>query len=121
MATVTKKELTDRIADAMNEKRVHIKDILQRFLDEVVAELAKGNRIEFRDFGVFEVRVRKPRMAQNPRTLQQVAVPVRSTVKFKVGRVMKDAVQKIPVPARAAKAERTTAPSAASPASPPPA
>lgn len=94
MRTVTKKELTDRIADSTKAKRTLVKDIVQRFLDEIVAELAKGNRLEFRDFGVFEVRTRKPRMAQNPRTLERVPVPVKSTVKFKVGRLMKDAVQK---------------------------
>lgn len=93
MSTVTKKELTDRIADAIGEKRTVVKDIVQRFLGEIVAELAKGNRLEFRDFGVFEVRTRKPRMAQNPRTLERVPVPVKSTVKFKVGRLMKDSVQ----------------------------
>ena len=93
MSTVTKKELTDRIADAIGEKRTVVKDIVQRFLGEIVAELAKGNRLEFRDFGVFEVRTRKPRMAQNPRTLERVPVPVKSTVKFKVGRLMKESVQ----------------------------
>jgi len=93
MRTVTKKELADRIADATKAKRSLVKDIIQRFLDEIVDELASGNRLEFRDFGVFEVRTRKPRMAQNPRTLERVPVPVKSTVKFKVGRRMKESVQ----------------------------
>ena len=94
MATVTKKQLTDRVADATRNKRVLIKDLVQRFLDEVVSELAKGNRLEFRDFGVFTVRERKPRIAQNPRTLERVEVPSKRTVKFKVGRRMRDRVQK---------------------------
>jgi integration host factor subunit beta len=119
METVTKKELTDRIADSLDEKRVLVKDIIQRFLDEMVEELSKGKRLEFRDFGVFEVRLRKPRMAQNPRTLQRVPVPVRCTVKFKVGRLMKDNVQKAVVHLRP-KAERS-APAASSQAAPPPA
>lgn len=93
MRTVTKKELTDRIADALGAKRTLVKDVVQQFLDEIVAELASGNRLEFRDFGVFEVRTRKPRMAQNPRTLERVPVPLKSTVKFKVGRRMKRSVQ----------------------------
>jgi len=93
MSTITKKELTVRIADAVATKRVLVKDIIQRFLDEIIQELAKGNRLEFRDFGVLEVRTRKPRMAQNPRTLQRVPVPVKRTVKFKVGRLMRDRVQ----------------------------
>jgi integration host factor subunit beta len=93
MRTVTKKELTDRIADALGAKRTLVKEVVQHFLDEIVGELANGNRLEFRDFGVFEVRTRKPRMAQNPRTLEQVPVPLKSTVKFKVGRRMKRSVQ----------------------------
>jgi integration host factor subunit beta len=89
MATITKKELIDRIADTTNQRRVQVKRIVQQFLDQIVAELGKGNRLEFRDFGVFETKVRKARKAQNPKTLEPVAVPEKRTVKFKVGRLMK--------------------------------
>ncbi|MDB5328805.1 MAG: ihfB, partial [Phycisphaerales bacterium] len=61
MATITKKELIDRIADSTNERRVQVKRVVQQFLDEVIGELSKGNRLEFRDFGVFECKVRKAR------------------------------------------------------------
>src|ERR1700710_1843140 len=89
MATITKKELIDRIADSTNNRRVQVKRVVQQFLDEIVNELGKGNRLEFRDFGVFESKIRKARKAQNPKTLQPVAVPEKRTVKFKVGRLMK--------------------------------
>jgi integration host factor subunit beta len=89
MATVTKKELIDRIAETTHSRRVQVKRIVQQFLDEIVNELGKGNRLEFRDFGVFESKLRKARKAQNPKTLQPVAVPEKRTVKFKVGRLMK--------------------------------
>ena len=89
MATITKKELIDRIADTTGHRRVQVKKVVQQFLDEIVAELGKGNRLEFRDFGVFESKLRKARRAQNPKTLQPVAVPEKRTVKFKVGRLMK--------------------------------
>ncbi|HRK29872.1 MAG TPA: HU family DNA-binding protein [Tepidisphaeraceae bacterium] len=89
MATVTKKELIDRISEATTDKRAIVKRVVQQFLDEVIAELAKGNRLEFRDFGVFETKVRKKRRAQNPKTLEPVEVPEKRTVKFKIGRVMK--------------------------------
>ena len=89
MATITKKELIDRIAEATGHRRVQVKKVVQQFLDEIVAELGKGNRLEFRDFGVFESKLRKARRAQNPKTLQPVAVPEKRTVKFKVGRLMK--------------------------------
>ncbi len=89
MATITKKELIDRIAERTGNKRVVVKRIIQNFLDEVVNELAQSNRLEFRDFGVFEVKERAPRVAQNPKTMEKVKVPAKATVKFKVGRMMK--------------------------------
>lgn len=92
MATVTKKELIEQIAAATGEKRVAVKNIVQSFLDQVIIELGKGNRLEFRDFGVFEIKQRKPRRAQNPKTLEPVQVPAKRTVKFKVGRMMKQAM-----------------------------
>ncbi len=89
MNTITKKDLIDRIADRTGNKRVVVKRIIQSFLDDIIDELSKGNRLEFRDFGVFECRVRAARKAQNPKTLERVEVPEKRTVKFKVGRVMK--------------------------------
>ena len=90
MATITKKELIDRIAEATQAKRVIVKRIVQLFLDEITTELGKGNRLEFRDFGVFETRTRASRVAQNPKTLERVEVPAKRTVKFKMGRQMKE-------------------------------
>src|SRR3984957_8423924 len=89
MATITKKELIDRIADNAAQRRVQVKKVVQKFLDEIVNELGKGNRLEFRDFGVFETKLRKAPKAQTPKTLEPVAVPEKRTVKFKVGRLMK--------------------------------
>lgn len=89
MATITKKELIDQISEATRQKRVVVKRIVQSFLDSIIVELGKGNRLEFRDFGVFEVKDRKARKAQNPKTLEEVWVPPKRTVKFKVGRLMK--------------------------------
>lgn len=89
MRTVTKKELIDRIADRTGNKRVVVKRVIQQFLDEIMDELGRGNRLEFRDFGVFESKVRAARVAQNPKTLERVHVAEKRTVKFKVGRIMK--------------------------------
>jgi len=90
MATVTKKELVDRIAESADAKRVVVRRIIQTFLDEIIKELGNGNRLEFRDFGVFESRMRAPRVAQNPKTMDKVSVPAKRTVKFKVGRLMRE-------------------------------
>ena len=90
MSTVTKKELIGRIAGRTQAKRVLVKSIIQAFLDEVTAELCKNNRLEFRDFGVFETRTKAARIAQNPKTLERVQVPAKRTVKFKMGRLMRE-------------------------------
>jgi nucleoid DNA-binding protein len=97
MATVTKKELIDRIAEQTQAKRVVVKRIVQAFLEEVTAELCKSNRLEFRDFGVFETRTRAARIAQNPKTLDRVEVPAKRTVKFKMGRLMRENLSSVPV------------------------
>ncbi|CAE7223664.1 bioF [Symbiodinium necroappetens] len=93
MATITKKDLIDRIADQTGQRRVAVKKTVQSFLDQVILELGKGNRLEFRDFGVFEIRERKARMAQNPKTLERVHVPAKKVVKFKVGRLMQQSLE----------------------------
>jgi len=90
MKTVTKKDLVDRIAEQSGNKRIIVKRIIQKFLEEVVSELGEGNRLEFRDFGVFEIRERAPRVAQNPKTMEKVHVAKKRTVKFKVGRLLKE-------------------------------
>lgn len=90
MSTVTKKELISRIAERTQAKRVLVKRIIQAFLDEIVSELCQNNRLEFRDFGVFETRTRAARIAQNPKTLERVEVPAKHTVKFKMGRLMRE-------------------------------
>ena len=96
MSTITKKDLIDRISDTTQAKRVVVKRIVQQFLDEVVAELAADNRLEFRDFGVFETRTRTARVAQNPKTLERVQVPAKRSVKFKMGRLLKEKLATIP-------------------------
>ncbi|MBL9079812.1 MAG: integration host factor subunit beta [Planctomycetes bacterium] len=92
MKTVTKKELVHRIAERTGVTKVVAKDVIQSFLNAIIDELAEGNRLEFREFGVFESRERAARLAQNPRTLEKVPVPAKRIVKFKVGRLMRKKV-----------------------------
>lgn len=92
MKTVTKKELVHRIADKTGVTKVVAKEVIQSFLNSIIDELAEGNRLEFREFGVFESRERAARLAQNPRTLEKVPVPKKRIVKFKVGRLMRKKV-----------------------------
>ncbi|HAQ67951.1 MAG: integration host factor subunit beta [Planctomycetota bacterium] len=92
MSTVTKKELIERLAEQSGLKRQDVRQVVQGFLDEVINELGKGNRLEFRDFGIFDVRERAERVAQNPKTLERVMVPAKRTARFRVGRLMKQCV-----------------------------
>jgi len=115
METITKKDLVNYITDSLTRKearsteslhlsedqratkvrvtKVLVKEVIQSFLDKITEELARGNRLEFREFGVFEVKDRAPRRAQNPRTLEKVQVPAKRVVKFKVGRKMREMVE----------------------------
>lgn len=89
MAT-TKKDLVDRIAQSTGAQQSLVKKVVQQFFDEIIAELAKGGRLEFRDFGVFETRTTPPRMAQNPKILEKVHVLAKRRVVFRAGRAVKE-------------------------------
>ena len=90
MKTTTKKDLIDRIAESTGTQHVLAKRVIQHFLDEITWELAKGDRLEFRDFGVFDTKTTPARMAQNPRTLKKLEVPAKRRVVFRAGRMMKE-------------------------------
>ena len=71
-------------------------DVLQKFLDSIAAALANGDRVELRNFGIFEIQVRKARTGRNPNApATDVPIPQRSVVKFKPGKELKTAVLKI--------------------------
>ena len=93
--TIAKRTIAERIAERHGLGQIQTLQIVQAFLDEIIDELAKGNRLEFRDFGVFETVVRKARTALNPKTLEKVQVSSKVVVKFKVGRLMKEKVEKL--------------------------
>lgn len=93
----TKKHLIDAVAARTKMKRADVKVVVQTLLDQIVEELGKGNRLELRDFGVFEVRERAQREAQNPKTLEKVVVPPKRAVKFKSGRKMCEAMEQEPL------------------------
>jgi integration host factor subunit beta len=92
VATITKQDLVYRISERMGQKKVVTKQIIQSFIDEIVRELERGNRLEFREFGVFELKERAARKARNPQTGDSVYVPAKKVVHFKPGRKMKEVV-----------------------------
>jgi integration host factor subunit beta len=91
--TIAKRVIADRIAARLNLPQGQTLQVVQAFLDEIVSELSSGNRLEFRDFGVFELVTRKPRTALNPKTLEKVPVQRRTVVKFRAGRLLKARVK----------------------------
>jgi len=92
---VSKRDLVKKISELTGQYQSVVRTIVQCSLDQIIEELSKGNRIEFRDFGVFEVVEKKARVARNPRTGEVVNLPKRTVVHFKTGRLMKEKVKKL--------------------------
>ncbi len=123
MITITKRDLVQRISEDTGVQQQKAKEVIQGFLDQIIQELATGNRLEFRDFGVFEPKAKAPRTARNPRTGERIQVPEKVTVKFKAGRMMKQKMQpaaKAPSPEPSAPAPTSTAPGNPAPGNPAP-
>ncbi len=91
--TITKREMCETIAKKTGYSQVIAREIIQLFFDQVIDELGKGNRMEFRNFGVFDTRLQPARRARNPRTDEVVHVPAKAVVSFKVGKTMQKAAQ----------------------------
>jgi nucleoid DNA-binding protein len=109
--TLTKRDLVLRICEDTDLVQQHVLDIVQRTFDHITKALAQGEKVELRNFGIFEVRVRKARIGRNPSTPgSQVPIPERCRVKFKAGREMRLEVAKL-APKLAAK-PRTRPPKA---------
>jgi DNA-binding protein HU-beta/integration host factor subunit beta len=89
---VTKKEMAKAIAGETGLTQLQVQDVVQRVFDCITETLVREGRIELRNFGVFEVRHRKPRKARNPRTGERVKVPAKRVVTFKPGREMGERV-----------------------------
>lgn len=90
--TITKKDMAERISRHCDVSPSESLKMFQFVLDEISAALVRGDRMEFRDFGVFETIRRRPRMALNPKTLVKVPVAERVVVRFKPGRLLKQEV-----------------------------
>ena len=90
---MTKKDIVTKISDETDIKQVDVKKVVQMMLDIVVQSLASGETVELRNFGIFKVKERKPKLGRNPKTGESVPVPGKKVVKFKAGLVMKEKVK----------------------------
>ena len=92
MATVTKRDIVNKIAEETGIKQLQIKKIVQKTFDSMIESLSKGQKIELRNFGIFKVKSRRARTGRNPRTGVTVPVPPKKVVVFKPGMIMKKKV-----------------------------
>ncbi len=94
MATVTKKKLVQQIANRKGMHPNEVRGLLQEFLDAMTDYLAEGDRLEFRDFGVFEIVERKQKIGRNPKNPGvAIVIPTRKAVKFTPGKKMKGLIE----------------------------
>lgn len=95
MTTITKKKLIQVISQ---ERGVHpndVRNVIQSFLDKMTDSLVSGDRLEFRDFGVFEIVERKQKIGRNPKNAGvPIIIPPRRAVKFTPGKKMRKLIEK---------------------------
>jgi|GEM_PF-58789 len=90
---VTKRDLVVRISNETGLVQQQVLDVVQKTLDYISDAVARGETVELRNFGVFEVKLRKARVGRNPNAPQtDVPIPPRAVVKFKPGKEMREAV-----------------------------
>lgn len=95
---MTKKDIAKQIANKYGIDQVVAKKAVQDVLDSIVNTLLTTGRIELRNFGVFEVKRRAPRVARNPRTNEQVTVPAKTVVVFQPGKKLAEDVANLEGP-----------------------
>jgi len=96
---MTKRDLVIQISEKTGQVQQQVLLVLQATLDLISESLAARKNVELRNFGVFEVKVRKARIGRNPNQPEKdVAIPQRAVVKFKPGKEMREAVLKLPPP-----------------------
>ena len=94
--TLTKRDLVVRISAETGLIQTQTFEVVQKTLDYIADALAKGDKVELRNFGVFDVRIRKSRVGRNPkRPGTNVPIPSRTMVKFKAGKEMRAEVLKL--------------------------
>jgi len=96
---MTKNDMVSKIAKRMNLPQTEVKRIVQMTMDGITEVLVTEGRLELRNFGVYEVKTRKPRKARNPKTGEQVMVPSRKAVTFAAGKFMADRLNGLVGPA----------------------
>ena len=95
MANLTKRDLIVRISNETGLVQTQVADVVQKTMDYITESLADGNDVELRNFGVFQIRLSRPRVGRNPNEPgSRYAIPERAAVKFKPGKIMRQKTAK---------------------------
>ena len=89
---MTRKDLTREIAKDIGLSQVLVRDVLDGVLDGICNSLARRERVELRNFGIFTTRAMKKRVVRNPKTKKKILIPAMNVVRFKSGKELKQKV-----------------------------
>jgi len=89
---MNKSELVTSMATKAGMSKKDTEKVLKAFEESVTEELSNGGKVQLVGFMSLEVASRKEREGRNPRTNEVMVIPASNTVKFKVGKALKDAV-----------------------------
>ena len=89
METLTKADLAQHIMDRLQLGKKDADLLVNTFLEAVVASLRTGEGVELRGFGSFRLRDRKARQGRNPRSGENIQVPPKRVVYFKLGKELR--------------------------------
>jgi len=94
--TLTKRDLVVRISEETGLIQTQVFDVVQKTLNYIAEALSNGDKVELRNFGVFDVKIRNARVGRNPnRPEKNVMIPPRAMVKFRAGKEMRAEVLKL--------------------------
>ncbi len=90
---MTKADLVEKMAEKANMTKANAERALNAFLESVEATLVKDGKLTLTGFGTFAVESRQERKGRNPRTGEEITIPASKVVKFKPGKLLKDAIK----------------------------
>ncbi|HLF06377.1 MAG TPA: HU family DNA-binding protein [Thermoplasmata archaeon] len=85
-----KADIINQVSKAADITRVKAVVAVEAVLDAMKRSMMRGERIELRGFGVFQVKPRKKGIGRNPRTGREVRIPPGRTIRFKPGKNFKN-------------------------------
>jgi DNA-binding protein HU-beta len=89
---VTKTELLKQLATDTGLRKKEVENVLQALRTTIQKTMKKEGKIKLEGLGVFQLKDRKARIGRNPATGATVNIPAKRVVKFRVLKVLKDAV-----------------------------